>query len=59
VRAYIESANSDELKVKYRFVESVCNDPNVLEQLSGVADLTAGLDDIDLLDDNDDSADDW
>jgi hypothetical protein len=46
---------------KQDFVASVCANSEILEQLSGVAALTAGLDDLDILsaEGGDDDEDNW
>lgn len=45
---------------KQDFVASVCANSGILEQLSGVAALTAGLDDLDILSaEGGEDTDDW
>jgi hypothetical protein len=40
-------------------LENICNDSSLLEDISGVSQLTAGLDDIDLLEDGEEGDDDF
>jgi hypothetical protein len=50
VRALYPSATAEGLN--FSLLEQICEDSTVLEVLSGVNELTAGLDDIDLLEDD-------
>lgn len=57
VREYALASDSG----KHDFVASVCAHSEILEQLSGVSALTAGLDDLDILsaDGGESDEDDW
>lgn len=54
---YPRNESNDPPQLDLNFIESVCGDSAILETISGVSDLTAGLDDLDLSDNGEDEED--
>ncbi|CAE7395385.1 ATG7, partial [Symbiodinium microadriaticum] len=57
-RAVVSQYATDDAS-RFEFIESVCANSEILEHISGVAELTAGLDDLELMSLEEGEEDDW